>query len=832
MWNFKKWVDPGERFLKKAKADVQKINEREADYAAMSDEQLKNQTNVLKQRLANGETLDDLLIDAFATVREAAKRTINQRHYDVQLLGAMVLHDGSIAEMKTGEGKTLASTLSIYLNALSGNGVHVITANEYLASRDCQEMGTIYGFLGLSVGLNLASLSLVEKREAYAADVTYGTASEFGFDYLRDNMVVFQNEKVQRPLTYAIVDEVDSILVDEARTPLIISGQDGEGGSLYSAADRFVRTLQNEKDYTYDLESKTVSMTDEGVVKGERFFSVDNLYDYKHVKLTHHIDLALQANVIMRRDVDYMVRDGAVLIIDSFTGRVMDGRRYSDGLHQAIEAKEGVAIERESRTMATVTIQNYFRMYQKLAGMTGTAKTEEEEFQKIYNMDVISVPTNLPIERNDYPDLIFISKEAKFKRIIEDIQSINQTGQPILVGTISVETSEHVSSLLKKKGVKHNILNAKNHGKEAEIIAEAGKKGAVTIATNMAGRGTDIKLGEGVRELGGLAVIGTEKHESRRIDNQLRGRSGRQGDPGMSRFYLSAEDELMERFGGENLKRTMKQFRMKEDDPLESKMLTKTIESSQRRVEGNHFDMRKRLLEYDDVVRVQRETIYAQRDRVLMEDETKPLSLEMIKAHVRAVVDRFTQGHDPDTWDLEGLHLHLSTELIGANELDVETLRRQSLNELHDTVWNAAEAYYNQKEEEFGHESMRELEKILMLRSVDESWVDHLDSLSQLREGIHLRAYAQTDPLKEYQMEGYQMFEELIERIQKTYSRMILRIQKEETVRREQTIEGEAVHADSSETVAKKPFVKATDIGRNEPCPCGSGKKYKKCCGQ
>ena len=826
-----KMFDPNERALKKYKSAVDKINALEDETKQLDDEALKNKTEEFKKRFLKGESLDDLLPEAFAVVRQAAKRALSMRPYDVQLMGAMAMHEGSIAEMKTGEGKTLASTLAVYLNAIEGKGVHVITANEYLATRDCEEMGLLYSFLGLTVGLNVSGLSNQEKQAAYQCDITYGTASEFGFDYLRDNMVVYREEKVQRELNYVIVDEIDSILIDEARTPLIISGQDKESAGLYNAANSFVRTLSKEKDFKYDLESKTVTMTEEGVEKAERFFAIENLYDYKHVSLTHHIDLALKANIVMQNDVDYMVRDGEVLIIDQFTGRVMDGRRYSDGLHQAIEAKEGVAIERESKTLATVTIQNYFRMYQKISGMTGTAKTEEEEFQKIYNMNVIVIPTNVPVERIDHPDLIYVSLEAKFRNVIKEIEELHKKGQPVLVGTISVETSELVSQQLKKKGIKHNVLNAKNHGKEADIIAEAGKKGAVTIATNMAGRGTDIKLGEGVKELGGLAVIGTEKHESRRIDNQLRGRSGRQGDPGMTRFYLSVEDELMQRFGGENLKKTMQTFKLEEDDPLQSKMITRTIESSQKRVEGNNFDTRKRLLEYDDVIREQREIIYKQRDEVIDHSDTKKMSLDMIEAHVNSLVARFTKDENQENWDLEGLYVHLSTKLIGANDFDTIDLEKKDREEITEYVWGKVKEFYELKEKEFTSDAMRELEKVLMLRAVDQNWIEHIDSLSQLRDGIHLRAYAQTDPLREYQFEGFAMFEEMIERIQETYSKMILLIEKEVEVKREQTIEGNAQHVSSEGEGKKKPIVKANDIGRNEPCPCGSGKKYKKCHG-
>lgn len=805
----KKMFDPGEKTLQRYARMTGNVTLLEDKVAGLSDEQLKQKTAEFKERVKRGEKLDHLMQETFAVVREASRRVLGLRHYDVQLMGAMALHDGSIAEMKTGEGKTLASTLAVYLNALSGQGVHVVTANEYLAERDAKEMGELYSFLGLTTGLNHSRLNREEKKKSYLCDVIYGTASEFGFDYLRDNMAGSLEEKVQRPLSFAIVDEVDSILVDEARTPLIISGQVREEIQQYQQAHTFARSLKDE-DYTYDLETKNVSLTEAGVQKAEKWFKVPNLYEYEQVSLAHHVDLALRARVVMQKDVDYMVQGGEVRIIDPFTGRVMEGRRFSDGLHQALEAKEGVKIEKESKTLATVTIQNYFRMYSKLAGMTGTAKTEEEEFLKIYNMPVVEIPTNVPVQRTDHEDLIYMSKDAKYRALLKEIQSLHKKGQPILVGTISVETSELVSEMLKKKGIRHRVLNAKHHEKEADIIKEAGEKGAVTIATNMAGRGTDIKLGLGVADIGGLAVIGTEKHESRRIDNQLRGRSGRQGDPGMSRFYLSVEDELMLRFGGENLKKTMKTFRLDEDEPLESRMVTKTIESSQKRVEGNHFDMRKRLLEYDDVIRQQRETIYRQRDQVLIKEDCKELSFSFVKDHLHTLIARYTSSDAEEEWDLKGLYEHLSTQLIGANDFAPSDFMDKTRKEIGDYLWEYVVSYYEEREKVFTSETMRDLEKALILKAVDDNWIDHIDAMSRLREGIHLRAYAQTDPLREYQFEGYRMYEEMLGRIREHYSKMILLIEKD---------------------AAPEPEAVRTNVGRNEPCPCGSGKKYKKCHG-
>jgi preprotein translocase subunit SecA len=825
--------DGNSRQLKKLEAIANEIEALEPEVQKLTDTQLREKTDEFKRRLENGETLDDLLVEAYAVVREAARRVLNMRPFKVQLMGAIALHNGDIAEMKTGEGKTLASTMPAYLNALPGKGVHIVTVNEYLADRDAREMGKLFNFLGLTVGLNTNGLSKEQKREAYACDITYSTNNELGFDYLRDNMVLYKEHMVQRPLNYAIIDEVDSILIDEARTPLIISGSASRSDQLYIQANAFVRGLKADEDYTYDEKTKNVQLTEEGINKAENFFSVENLYDLSNVSLTHHISQALKAHVVMRRDTDYVVQDGEVIIVDQFTGRLMKGRRYSDGLHQAIEAKEGLQIHKESMTLATITFQNYFRMYQKLAGMTGTAKTEEEEFRNIYNMDVIVIPTNKPIAREDRPDLVFKTMQGKFRAVVEEIKARHQKGQPVLVGTVAVETSELISKLLKKAGIPHNVLNAKNHFREAEIIAEAGQKGAVTIATNMAGRGTDIKLGEGVKELGGLAVIGTERHESRRIDNQLRGRSGRQGDPGMSQFYLSLEDELMRRFGSDNMRAMMDRLGMDDSQPIESKMVSRAVESAQKRVEGNNFDARKTLLSYDDVLRQQREIIYDQRYQVLTAENLREIVEGMIQSTVESKVQSFTSSDLEEEWDLHSLADYVSGNLLSPEEFNVDMLKGIDQEEMVELIMEKVKAKYDEKEQELSPEQMREFERVILLRVVDTKWMDHIDQMDQLRQGIHLRAYGQTDPLREYQLEGFAMFEQMIAAINEEVSRYIMKAQIRENLQRQEVVKGATAVSGGGEQTKKKrvPYVKKDNVGRNDPCPCGSGKKYKHCHG-
>ncbi|MCY8506925.1 preprotein translocase subunit SecA [Bacillus atrophaeus] len=833
-----KVFDPTKRTLNRYEKKANEIDAIRGDYENLSDDALKHKTIEFKERLEKGETPDDLLVEAFAVVREASRRVTGMFPFKVQLMGGVALHDGNIAEMKTGEGKTLTSTLPVYLNALSGKGVHIVTVNEYLASRDAEQMGKIYEFLGLSVGLNLNSMTKEEKREAYAADITYSTNNELGFDYLRDNMVLYKEQMVQRPLHFAVIDEVDSILVDEARTPLIISGQAAKSTKLYVQANAFVRTLKAEKDYTYDVKTKGVQLTEEGMTKAEKAFGIDNLFDVKNVALNHHINQALKAHAAMQKDVDYVVEDGQVVIVDSFTGRLMKGRRYSEGLHQAIEAKEGLEIQNESMTLATITFQNYFRMYAKLAGMTGTAKTEEEEFRNIYNMQVVTIPTNQPVVRDDRPDLIYRSMEGKFKAVAEDVAQRYMTGQPVLVGTVAVETSELISKLLKNKGIPHQVLNAKNHEREAQIIEEAGQKGAVTIATNMAGRGTDIKLGEGVKELGGLAVVGTERHESRRIDNQLRGRSGRQGDPGITQFYLSMEDELMRRFGAERTMAMLDRFGMDDSTPIQSKMVSRAVESSQKRVEGNNFDSRKQLLQYDDVLRQQREVIYKQRFEVIDSENLRDIVENMIKSSLERAIAAYTPKEElPEEWKLDGL-----VELVNTTYLDEGVLEKSDVfgkepDEMHELIMDRILTKYNEKEENFGAEQMREFEKVIVLRAVDSKWMDHIDAMDQLRQGIHLRAYAQTNPLREYQMEGFTMFEHMIASIEDEVAKFVMKAEIESNLEREEVVQGQTTahqpqDGDESKQAKKAPVRKVVDIGRNAPCHCGSGKKYKNCCGR
>ncbi|MEJ8778519.1 preprotein translocase subunit SecA [Pseudogracilibacillus sp. ICA-222130] len=827
--------DGNQRQLNRIQKEVDKIEALESDIEALSDEALQHKTVEFKERIEEGEELDQLLPEAYAVVREASKRVLNMRPFPVQLIGATVLHEGNISEMKTGEGKTLSSTMPAYLNALTGKGVHIITVNEYLANRDAAEMGKLYEFLGLTVGLNISGMSKEEKKMAYECDITYGTNNEFGFDYLRDNMVLYKEHKVQRGLNFAIIDEVDSVLIDEARTPLIISGSAKKSANLYEQANSFVVTLNKESDYTYDEKTKGVQLTEEGMNKAEKFFNIENLFDLSNVSLTHHINQALKAHVSMHRDTDYVIEEGEVVIVDQFTGRLMKGRRYSDGLHQAIEAKEGLKIQNESMTLASITFQNYFRMYNKLAGMTGTAKTEEEEFRNIYNMDVIAIPTNKPIAREDRPDMIYKTMEGKFNAVIEAIHRRHAIGQPVLVGTVAVETSELISQLLKKKKIKHDVLNAKNHYREAEIIENAGQKGAVTIATNMAGRGTDIKLGPGVLELGGLAVIGTERHESRRIDNQLRGRAGRQGDPGLSQFFLSMEDELMRRFGSDNLRSMMDRLGMDDDQPIESKMVSRAVESAQKRVEGNNYDARKTILSYDDVLREQREIIYKQRDEIIAaEDSIRTIIEEMIQSTVTRLVQNHTQDEDDAEWNLEAIIHYAHANLLNEEDISVTDLEGKDPEEMIAFMMEKVRHHYDEKEQELLEEQMHEFEKVILLRTVDSKWMDHIDQMDQLRQGIHLRAYAQNDPLREYQLEGFNMFEAMIESIEEEVSKYIMKSQIRQNLQREAVVKNTQAVSGGGEEKKKvrQPYVKKETVGRNDPCPCGSGKKYKNCHGK
>lgn len=777
--------------LRRTSRIADKVMELENRYKDMTDDELRGQTTLFRERLAKGETLDDLTVEAFAVTREAARRVLGLFPYKVQIQGGLVIHNGDIAEMRTGEGKTLTETMPVYLNALTGRGVHVVTVNDYLATRDSKEMGEVYRFLGLTVGLNLSNLSAAEKRAAYNCDITYSTNNELGFDYLRDNMVVYKHQMVQRPLYFAVVDEVDSILIDEARTPLIISGQAGKSTALYTRADYFVKGLKEEEDYTIDITSKTIALTDAGVDKAERVFRLRNLYDIDNTALVHHIDQALRANYIMLHDIDYVVDEGQVKIVDSFTGRIMEGRRYSDGLHQAIEAKEGVEIEDESKTMATITFQNYFRMYEKLSGMTGTAKTEEEEFREIYNMNVTTIPTNRPVQRIDSPDLLYPNLKTKFRAVVKEIEARHATGQPVLVGTVAVETSEYLSKLLTQAGVPHEVLNAKNHFKEAEIVMQAGQRGAVTIATNMAGRGTDIKLGSGVKELGGLCVIGTERHESRRIDNQLRGRAGRQGDPGASQFYLSLEDDLMRRFGTDRVQALWQRLNMTDDEQedvsIQSRMLTRQVESAQRRVEGNNYDTRKNVLEYDEVMREQREVIYGQRLEVIQaEDGLTPYVKGMIRRTIESQVSYATEG-DAKSWNLEGLLEFAHASLFHPDDISLDDLKGKNAKQLNAYLYNKAVKDYDEKISNLtNQEQVTEFEKVLTLKVVDSKWTDHIDMMDHLRQGVGLRAYAQTNPLTEYQTEGYERFQQMISEIEADVTRFVMKAQIRQNVEREQ----------------------------------------------
>ncbi len=896
------------RELKRITPIMEKVCALDEKYAALSDSELKGMTAKLKERLAAGETTDDILPDAFAACREAAWRVLGMKHYPVQIIGGIVLHQGRISEMKTGEGKTLVATLPAYLNALTGNGVHIVTVNDYLARRDSEWMGKIFRFMGLSVGLIVHGLNNDERREAYNADITYGTNNEFGFDYLRDNMVIYKSQKVQRPFNYAIVDEVDSILIDEARTPLIISGQGDKSTDLYQTADTFAKRLKKTRvkelddtqsqeeidgDYIVDEKARTATLTASGIEKAEAFFKVENLMDADNLTLLHHINQAIRANGIMKRDVDYVVRDGEVIIVDEFTGRLMLGRRYNEGLHQAIEAKEGVKVERESKTLATITFQNYFRLYKKLSGMTGTALTEESEFREIYNLDVIEIPTNKPMVRVDYPDVVYKTENAKFNAVIEQIIECHRKGQPVLVGTISIEKSEQLSSMLRRKGIKHEVLNAKYHDKEAEIVAQAGKFGAVTIATNMAGRGTDIMLGgnteflakaemrkmgipeifiaeatgfnetdnkdildarktfreltqkykydiaaeaERVRQAGGLFILGTERHESRRIDNQLRGRAGRQGDPGSTRFYLSLEDDLMRLFGGERVDAIMNALKIDENMPIENRMLSNVIESAQRKIEGRNFSIRKNVLNFDDVMSRQREIIYAERSKVLEGENLHDNIVNMLKGSIRDYVDTFLADDAiHDNWNLDGLRDHFRGFLTTDNDLrfNAEELGNTSKDDIFDMLFDRAMKIYEQREDAIGSEMMRELERVVLLRTVDSKWMNHIDDMEELKRGIHLRSYGQHDPVVEYRKEGFDMFDEMIASIREDTSRLVLTVQikQNENIEREQVAKPTtAIHGESDGTVKKRPVRNVQKIGRNDPCPCGSGKKYKNCC--
>jgi preprotein translocase subunit SecA len=861
----KNLLDDNARDIKKYYKIVEEINGLEEKIKKLSSEELRGKTDEFREKLAKGASLKDILPEAFAVVRETSRRVLGMRHFDVQLIGGMVLHDGRIAEMKTGEGKTLVATLPVYLNALTGKGVHVITVNDYLATRDSQWMGQIYRFLGLSVGLIVHGLDFNERKKAYEADVTYGTNNEFGFDYLRDNMAIHPDHMVQRELNYAIVDEVDSILIDEARTPLIISGQADKPTELYYTVSKVIPRLKKDTDFTVDEKARTATLTEQGVSRVEQMLGVDNLYDDKNIEISHHVNQALKAYTLFKRDRDYVVKDGEVIIVDEFTGRLMFGRRYSEGLHQAIEAKEGVKIERESQTLATITFQNYFRMYEKLAGMTGTAATEEEEFRKIYGMDVVVVPTNMPMIRKDYPDVIYRTEKGKINAVVEEIAARHQTGQPVLVGTISIEKSEMFSEALKKRGIPHQVLNAKFHEMEAEIVAQAGRLGAVTIATNMAGRGTDILLGGNpeflaqaevkksgrevteeefkelvsqykkqtdeersrVVSLGGLHIIGTERHESRRIDNQLRGRAGRQGDPGSSKFFISMEDDLMRLFGADNVAGIMDKLGMDDSMPIDHPLISRSIETAQKRVEAKNFDIRKHVLEYDDVMNQQREIIYQQRRQVLTGANLKDTIYDMIHEVVERTVASFAGGSvHPEEWDLKGL-LEAAQLFLPNHYLTVDDLKVLSKDEIPQMLEEKSWAYYDKREEELTPETLRELERVVILKVVDQKWMDHLDAMDQLRQGIGLRAYGQKDPLVEYKFEAYDMFQEMIGEIQSDVVRYLMRVNVVEAPK-----ERKNMTENRAEETVKKPVRKENQVGRNDPCPCGSGKKYKKCCGR
>ena len=823
--------DPSKKEVKRLEKVVDQVTALEDEYRALSDEDLKHKTVEFKERLANGETLDDLMVEAFATVREAADRTLHMRHFPVQLLGGMVLHNGDIAEMKTGEGKTLVSTLPAYLNALEGKGVFIVTVNDYLATRDSKWMGQVHEFLGLKVGLVVHGMSFEEKIEAYQADITYGTNNEFGFDYLRDNMVTEKSQQVQRALNYAIIDEVDSVLVDEARTPLIISGSGDKSTQLYKVADAFAKSLKPD-DYEKDEKAKAVMLTETGIAKAEKFFNLDNLADVENLEVTHNINQALHANVLMIKDVDYVVKEGEIIIVDEFTGRLMPGRRYSNGLHQAIEAKENVKVNRESKTLATITFQNYFRMFNKLSGMTGTAKTEEEEFATIYNLNVVTIPTNKPMIRDDLNDLVYKTENGKFHAVAREVKRRHETGQPVLIGTISIEKSELLSKYLKHEGIRHNVLNAKYLEKEADIVANAGQPGAVTISTNMAGRGTDIVLGEGVPEVGGLHILGTERHESRRIDNQLRGRSGRQGDPGSSQFFVSLEDDLLRVFGSERIQDMVESLGMDDDTPIENKVLTRGIESAQKKVEAHNFDIRKSVLQYDNVMNRQREIIYEQRQEVIDGKNMHEQIRKMTEDTINSYVDMYTNsGIDYLDWDVDNMKKFFGSFLPIDKLAPVD--KDTTVDDIKSGLMALCEENYKEKEALLGDAEMQNLERIILLRSVDSAWMEHIDNMDQLKQGIGLRAYGQNDPVKEYTNEGFAMFEDMIARIQEETVKYVYNVKIKVSpkprninvnVANAQTNEAE-IQGQKQQTIHKKK------IGRNDPCPCGSGKKYKNCCG-
>ena len=859
--------DNNDKEIKRLQKTVDKVNALEAGLQSYTDDKLAASTDRFRERLQAGETLEDILPEAFAVCREASRRVLGMRHFDVQLMGGMCLHEGKIAEMKTGEGKTLVATLPVYLNALEGKGVHMVTVNDYLARRDSEWMGQLYNFLGLSVGLILHDMDFPERKHAYGCDVTFGTNNEFGFDYLRDNMVVHEEQMVQRPLHYAIVDEVDSILIDEARTPLIISGPGQKSTDMYAVMARAVANLKEDVDYKVDEKQKTVAPNDEVVPKIEKFLGIQNLYAPENIELSHCFTMALRAKALMKRDRDYVVRDDEIIIVDEFTGRLMTGRRYSDGLHQAIEAKEGVRIQRESQTLATITFQNYFRMYDKLAGMTGTAKTEEDEFLKIYKLPVVVIPTNKPVRRTDHPDVVYKNKRAKYRAVTAEVERVHEKGQPVLIGTTSIEQSEELSGYLKKRGIPHSVLNAKFHEKEAQIVADAGQRGVVTIATNMAGRGTDIKLGEGVPELGGLFIIGTERHESRRIDNQLRGRSGRQGDPGESRFYISLEDDLMRLFASETISKIMDKLGMEEDEPIEHSLITRSIENAQKKVEARNFDIRKHVLEYDDVMNQQREIMYGERKKILRGENLRDNIRGMVNHIIKQEMNQYANEKlYPEEWQLDELIKDAEKIFAPPGMLKQSELEAMSRDELKEHLEKLAEDTYKQREQMFTEQVMRELEKVVMLRIVDNKWMEHLDHMDMLREGINLRAYGQRAPLVEYKIEALAMFEEMEGAIQDQIATTMYHVaivqqapppdEEEETppeptakdvreaesvVRREQAkVEdrlqtARASHGDEVSPAETQKRAKTADgkkIGRNDPCPCGSGKKYKNCCGR
>jgi len=833
-----------ERTLKEIQPIVNKINSFEPEIQKLSDAGLAAKTVEFKERFTNGESLDDLLPEAFAVTREAARRVIGERHYDVQLIGGVVLHQGKIAEMRTGEGKTLCSTLAVYLNALSGRGVHVVTVNDYLASRDAEWMGAIYRFVGLTTGTIVHGMNDQERQEAYNADVTYGTNNEFGFDYLRDNMKFDIKDYCQRDFNFAIVDEVDSILIDEARTPLIISGPADISTELYHSVDKLIPRFKKDEHYSLDEKARAVSLTEEGVALGEQLLKVDNLYDPNNIEYLHHLNQGLKAHLLFQNDVDYLIKDGEVVIVDEFTGRTMPGRRYSDGLHQALEAKEGVKIEQENQTLASITFQNYFRLYEKLAGMTGTADTEAPEFKKIYNLDVVIIPTHKNMIREDFPDAIYKNIQAKYKAVVREIKELHKKGQPVLVGTISIDVSEKISNMLKKAGVKHSVLNAKQHDKEAEIIAEAGQNGRVTIATNMAGRGTDIKLGEGVPDLGGLHILGTSRHESRRIDNQLRGRSGRQGDAGSSRFYLSLEDDLLRIFGSDRISGILDKLGMDEDDPIEHNMISKAIENAQRKVEGHNFDIRKHLLEYDDVMNKQREVIYQQRREALDSENIKPVIEDILTEETDSIAAEFVEQKIlSEDWDWQGINERLQGIIGVPPEWDEADKQDLDYDKFVDKLMQTAQHAYEEQEANIGTEGMRYLERVIFLQMVDTYWKEHLLNMDHLKEGIGLRGYGQKNPLNEYKREGFEMFANMIETVkQKTLSTLFrIKISSEEEVdkealekkKRQQSEMRLSRSGGGSDEAQKQPIKREGEkVGRNEPCPCGSGKKYKKCCGK